>query len=139
MIRRPPRSTRTDTLFPYTTLFRAVQGHPGRADGDRTAADLEADHDARFQHQVHARLDVDLGAGVEAGIRAGCDVQVHAGGNGGVHADIQVRILLDVDEVVLVDDDVLFAADVVAAVAAAGELLVGVDRDRTSTRLKSSH
>src|SRR3546814_4584692 len=37
MIRRPPRSTRTDTLFPYTTLFRSctqsfalarLQGHP---------------------------------------------------------------------------------------------------------------
>src|SRR3546814_5444491 len=28
MIRRPPRSTRTDTLFPYTTLFRSA--HPGR-------------------------------------------------------------------------------------------------------------
>src|SRR3546814_1364384 len=27
MIRRPPRSTRTDTLFPYTTLFRSVQQH----------------------------------------------------------------------------------------------------------------
>src|SRR3546814_19335083 len=26
MIRRPPRSTRTDTLFPYTTLFRSTQG-----------------------------------------------------------------------------------------------------------------
>src|SRR3546814_8682789 len=26
MIRRPPRSTRTDTLFPYTTLFRSNQG-----------------------------------------------------------------------------------------------------------------
>src|SRR3546814_908291 len=26
MIRRPPRSTRTDTLFPYTTLFRSVLG-----------------------------------------------------------------------------------------------------------------
>src|SRR3546814_7642972 len=26
MIRRPPRSTRTDTLFPYTTLFRADHG-----------------------------------------------------------------------------------------------------------------
>src|SRR3546814_11251029 len=26
MIRRPPRSTRTDTLFPYTTLFRSVKG-----------------------------------------------------------------------------------------------------------------
>src|SRR3546814_3135518 len=36
MIRRPPRSTRTDTLFPYTTLFRSAwaldrrqQGHAG--------------------------------------------------------------------------------------------------------------
>src|SRR3546814_7598529 len=27
MIRRPPRSTRTDTLFPYTTLFRSVSVH----------------------------------------------------------------------------------------------------------------
>src|SRR3546814_4374791 len=28
MIRRPPRSTRTDTLFPYTTLFRSLRvGH----------------------------------------------------------------------------------------------------------------
>src|SRR3546814_13305548 len=27
MIRRPPRSTRTDTLFPYTTLFRSVQAY----------------------------------------------------------------------------------------------------------------
>src|SRR3546814_6896012 len=26
MIRRPPRSTRTDTLFPYTTLFRSSSG-----------------------------------------------------------------------------------------------------------------
>src|SRR3546814_13956552 len=40
MIRRPPRSTRTDTLFPYTTLFRSalVFTHPvGTA---RCAADL---------------------------------------------------------------------------------------------------
>src|SRR3546814_1693424 len=27
MIRRPPRSTRTDTLFPYTTLFRSIAAH----------------------------------------------------------------------------------------------------------------
>src|SRR3546814_9685899 len=32
MIRRPPRSTRTDTLFPYTTLFRSAGG---RGDGAR--------------------------------------------------------------------------------------------------------
>src|SRR3546814_14158943 len=29
MIRRPPRSTRTDTLFPYTTLFRSQRFSPG--------------------------------------------------------------------------------------------------------------
>src|SRR3546814_15061567 len=28
MIRRPPRSTRTDTLFPYTTLFRSARASP---------------------------------------------------------------------------------------------------------------
>src|SRR3546814_13939431 len=28
MIRRPPRSTRTDTLFPYTTLFRSKAAYP---------------------------------------------------------------------------------------------------------------
>src|SRR3546814_5608958 len=28
MIRRPPRSTRTDTLFPYTTLFRSAEALP---------------------------------------------------------------------------------------------------------------
>src|SRR3546814_2786169 len=30
MIRRPPRSTRTDTLFPYTTLFRSPAARTGR-------------------------------------------------------------------------------------------------------------
>src|SRR3546814_12662152 len=30
MIRRPPRSTRTDTLFPYTTLFRSSAAVPAR-------------------------------------------------------------------------------------------------------------
>src|SRR3546814_1559946 len=38
MIRRPPRSTRTDTLFPYTTLFRSLprQGGVAVADGARS-------------------------------------------------------------------------------------------------------
>src|SRR3546814_18750961 len=30
MIRLPPRSTRTDTLFPYTTLFRSARGREGQ-------------------------------------------------------------------------------------------------------------
>src|SRR3546814_6027156 len=33
MIRRPPRSTRTDTLFPYTTLFRSVDASRLRLEG----------------------------------------------------------------------------------------------------------
>src|SRR3546814_20263990 len=32
MIRRPPRSTRTDTLFPYTTLFRSEFGKSKNSD-----------------------------------------------------------------------------------------------------------
>src|SRR3546814_7208433 len=31
MIRRPPRSTRTHTLFPYSTLFRSVRAGAGRS------------------------------------------------------------------------------------------------------------
>src|SRR3546814_15819852 len=43
MIRRPPRSTRTDTLFPYTTLFRSGdaadrRGACGHAEGAALAA-----------------------------------------------------------------------------------------------------
>src|SRR3546814_9101545 len=55
MIRRPPRSTRTDTLFPYTTLFRSdvVEGTNdavGAAQNDRAlAAEVEADVAARFR------------------------------------------------------------------------------------------
>src|SRR3546814_19015491 len=35
MIRRPPRSTRTDTLFPYTTLFRSPGGGAIRGAAER--------------------------------------------------------------------------------------------------------
>src|SRR3546814_2295987 len=43
MIRRPPRSTRTDTLFPYTTLFRStVPDQPAR----RSHRDHRPDPDA---------------------------------------------------------------------------------------------
>src|SRR3546814_18976954 len=38
MIRRPPRSTRTDTLFPYTTLFRSLLAGRAGQDVDRRFA-----------------------------------------------------------------------------------------------------
>src|SRR3546814_16771111 len=43
MIRRPPRSTRTDTLVPYTTLFRSLL-LPDREHFVRTAALIERRH-----------------------------------------------------------------------------------------------
>src|SRR3546814_3912553 len=45
MIRRPPRSTRTDTLFPYTTLFRSPEISPRLRDaaGDTPQASIAAD------------------------------------------------------------------------------------------------
>src|SRR3546814_7389575 len=49
MRRRPPRSTLTDTLFPYTTLFRSTRVHP-RADihaGVGRSADVAPDARAR--------------------------------------------------------------------------------------------
>src|SRR3546814_4759466 len=75
MIRRPPRSTRTDTLFPYTTLFRSHhQVHQagcltvrGRADGQAVVATVYA-HEP---HPAHRRrrgraADPDRTAGKEA-------------------------------------------------------------------------
>src|SRR3546814_20591327 len=46
MIRRPPRSTRTDTLFPYTTLFRSA-AKPGTAPDMSAAARAESGLSAR--------------------------------------------------------------------------------------------
>src|SRR3546814_15298456 len=50
MIRRPPRSTRTDTLFPYTTLFRSLQAHQ-RGLGDLVDAVLLVEVLARHDHR----------------------------------------------------------------------------------------
>src|SRR3546814_16495634 len=45
MIRRPPRSTRTDTLFPYTTLFRSARAAVGKG-GEEAVEQRVADVDA---------------------------------------------------------------------------------------------
>src|SRR3546814_7092756 len=48
MIRRPPRSTRTDTLFPYTTLFRSFnRKDPGYIDNVTTGEKNVNDNHAR--------------------------------------------------------------------------------------------
>src|SRR3546814_6187014 len=55
MIRRPPRSTLTDTLFPYTTLFRSVEVLEGVVEDDEGHA----------LHRRQGRLDL-AGQGLEA-------------------------------------------------------------------------
>src|SRR3546814_17443885 len=51
MIRRPPRSTRTDTLFPYTTLFRSLDLLPAAV-----PARQKIDHDLRMRGRFAALL-----------------------------------------------------------------------------------
>src|SRR3546814_9802697 len=46
MIRRPPRSTRTDTLFPYTTLFRSRGERHHRREGGSATAGTASSPDA---------------------------------------------------------------------------------------------
>src|SRR3546814_6986151 len=74
MIRRPPRSTRTDTLFPYSTLFRSddvgAERAVGAADRQRLAVpavgqagyvaaghQLRLGHRAGDRHRVFARSE----------------------------------------------------------------------------------
>src|SRR3546814_6871959 len=56
MIRRPPRSTRTDTLFPYTTLFRSHRIGLGTA-VDRQRALVERGADLRDRRELEPVID----------------------------------------------------------------------------------
>src|SRR3546814_13258268 len=62
MIRRPPRSTRTDTLFPYTTLFRSYRENVRHVAIDVPCFEgrfffsggcLGNDHEELFRHEIY--------------------------------------------------------------------------------------
>src|SRR3546814_3694474 len=53
MIRRPPRSTRTDTLFPYTTLFRSIDT---TLKSDRCLDDLDSNEQIVVYRTVQESL-----------------------------------------------------------------------------------
>src|SRR3546814_4360276 len=59
MIRRPPRSTRTDTLFPYTTLFRSTL-EVGAADSRLAEAHMQRDCVTSFQAGHGRRWEMHL-------------------------------------------------------------------------------
>src|SRR3546814_6788282 len=135
MIRRPPRSTRTDTLFPYTTLFRSPA--------------CLADHIARRLTRPHA-ITLDLGdvrsfGGAERVVIIGDRllaapaIMVEAGvddqARGAEHIGLQIAELAP--RVVCVD------AHLVGELFGIEAPALGIDRisgeDRKSTRLNSSH
>src|SRR3546814_18653726 len=66
MIRRPPRATRTDTLFPYTTLFRSRVECKDRLRGDDIQVALVpfAFESRRLHVRRQARFDGNPGDGV---------------------------------------------------------------------------
>src|SRR3546814_2724619 len=109
MIRRPPRSTRTDTLCPYTTLFRSRHG----------------------REEQHVSVKRALVIGSSGGIGAALVNQLVASGRfdrisagnrrpHAAHHSNVTRLTIDI-----LDDDTLVAA--------------GSKTDRKSTRLNSSH
>src|SRR3546814_5449901 len=55
MIRRPPRSTRTDTLFPYTTLFRSPALRRDLCAGSRPAAAADPPGGGALHPEAHAQ------------------------------------------------------------------------------------
>src|SRR3546814_9111185 len=128
MIRRPPRSTRTDTLFPYTTLFRSriavtVGTKTGYAAFDPSASSGSA---LVFTYTVAlGDLDSD-GIAVAGGIDANGGTLKDVSGN---NLDLTLNSMGSTAEV-LVD----------AVVPTISRVDVPVnDTDRKSTRLNSRH
>src|SRR3546814_11804695 len=95
MIRRPPRSTRTDTLFPYTTLFRSVQlatGNLGSEDGagiQAVAVVASADTADVVGEHTGVQLEIALRQGcrdADAALEGEC-----VGEGGALHAGADTR------------------------------------------------
>src|SRR3546814_15597037 len=91
MIRRPPRSTRTDTLFPYTTLFRS----------DATGADaipLEVERNTAGQALASLHAALGLAFGFELMLEKGIPIGAGLGGSAAscVAALVAANALLDV-------------------------------------------
>src|SRR3546814_4205323 len=124
MIRRPPRSTRTDTLFPYTTLFRSLgvryvlQGSIQRqSEQIRVTAQLiDASNGATLWSDRWDRPAGDIFA-VQTEVAE--RVAVALGGMGGSAA--------------------ITAEEIRKARRRSPESLTAYDQDRKSTRLNSSH
>src|SRR3546814_4529691 len=86
MIRLPPRSTRTDTLLPYTTLFRSSSGLGSGLGGSAAPEDVVGDA-ARTEDDV----DVEAVAQLVGGLPQALAAPQLDGGHGDVHRVDEVR------------------------------------------------
>src|SRR3546814_1028446 len=135
MIRRPPRSTRTDTLFPYTTLFRSRSAAPRPrlivdANQSWTLDDLH-----RFSPELVA-LGVDL---LEQPLAAGQDdALTEASSPIPLCADESVNTINDLPRLVGRYRFINIKLDKAGGLTSALRLAHAA-QDRKSTRMNSSH
>src|SRR3546814_3758111 len=119
MIRRPPRSTRTDTLFPYTTLFRSHSIKTQKTDffiKKRGASYLI------MPESSHIFLD---------------KMKIIVLGAGAVGISSAYYLARQGHEVTVIER--LAGPALETSFANAGQVSYGYSRDRKSTRLNSSH
>src|SRR3546814_7924235 len=97
MLRRPPRSTRTDTLFPYTTLFRAAGGSGPAAEAATAAVDAaragRTVAGLRPNPVVQGQVENVIGAGPYRGVRSaestvGFAIPIELGGKRGARVAV---------------------------------------------------
>src|SRR3546814_16466025 len=86
MIRRPPRSTRTDTLFPYTTLFRSAAGIEARSYSEVIPDPTVASVDAAVAFVKEGNHDCVIGFGGGSSIDTAKAVAVLAARGGTMRA-----------------------------------------------------
>src|SRR3546814_3565465 len=128
MIRRPPRSTRTDTLFPYTTLFRSeTQSRVREAIANRDIRQDQFEQQKRAVERNTRNSYQTLVAGItEIEARRLAVVSADAAYDASqVGLEVGTRTVLDV----LINQQNLFNARQAYAIA----------KDRKHTRLNSSH
>src|SRR3546814_16945429 len=117
MIRRPPRSTRTDTLFPYTTLFRSITDYEFTLVGGNVTV-------------TSAAGGTDTLLNIERAAIGGLSYNLTAGTNG-------VDNLVGTGEADLILG--FNGADTLQGAGGDDILIGGNQKDRKSTRLNSSH
>src|SRR3546814_13373701 len=121
MCRRPPRSTRTDTLFPYTTLFRS-RGETSVAQQKRVAKGGR-----EVVMQVACTPVLDAAGKPQRFVELSTDISAESRKHEEARAELEVRTrIMDETSIVSVADK-------------KGDIVSYNQKDRKSTRLNSSH